>query len=142
MISGSPSLLLSPVGGFSLLPVAPSPEQHQRHGTFPSSPCCQTFHTETSSVCAQGCSWAPQMVGEALKGGRLVAAVMTAAGFEAVPPPAEGGSPAPAERQHAFITAVKLGSREALLAFCAAVQRCSLVGAFVEPVPGAARAQG
>ena len=71
------------------------------------------------------------MVGEALKGGRLVAAVMTAAGFDAVPPP----GPVP---QHAFITAVKLGSRPALLAFCSAVQRCSPVGAFVEPVPGAA----
>ena len=41
-------------------------------------------------------------------------------------------------QQHAFITAVKLGSPERLLAFCGAVQRCSPVGAFVEPVPGAA----
>ncbi len=75
---------------------------------------------------------APQMVGEALKGGRLVAAVMVAAGFGAAPPP----GPVVAPRQHAFITAVELGSRERLLAFCAAVQHCSPVGAFVEPVPG------
>ena len=72
---------------------------------------------------------APQMVGEALKGGRLVAAVMASAGIEAVP------APGPVQ-QHAFITAVKLGSAERLLAFCGAVQRCSPVGAFVEPVPG------
>ncbi len=75
------------------------------------------------------------MVGEALKGGRLVAAVMVAAaGFEAKPAPSPVVAPG---RQHAFITAVELGSRERLLAFCAAVQRCSPVGAFVEPVPGA-----
>ena len=45
-------------------------------------------------------------------------------------------------RQHAFITAVKLGSAERLLAFCGAVQRCSPVGAFVEPVPGAHAPEG
>ena len=76
------------------------------------------------------------MVGEALKGGRLVAAVMAAAGFRSAPPPGPVAAP---RQQHAFITAVELGSRERLLAFCAAVQRCSPVGAFVEPVPGARR---
>lgn len=73
---------------------------------------------------------APQMVGEALKGGRLVASVMAAEGFEVVPPPGP-------VRTHAFITAVVLGSRERMLAFCGAVQRCSPVGSYIQPVPGA-----
>lgn len=81
------------------------------------------------------------MVGEALKGGRLVAAVMEGRGFRVTP-----GPHAPAPGSHArdgasarpsFITAVQLGSAERMVAFCRAVQRSSPVGAYVQPVPGA-----
>ena len=74
---------------------------------------------------------APQMVGEALKGGRLVAEVMTREGYEVAP--AAGGVPCPPS----FITAVKVGSAERMCAFCRAVQRCSPVGSYIQPVPGA-----
>ena len=71
---------------------------------------------------------APMAVGEALKGGRLVAAVMEREGFEAFPP--AGARPEP-------ITSVRLGSAAKLQAFCSAVQRVSPVGSYVRPVPGA-----
>ena len=74
------------------------------------------------------------MVGEALKGGRLVAAVMEAQGFKATP----GSQPSDsAAAPPSFITAVELGSAERMVAFCRAVQRSSPVGAYVQPEPGA-----
>lgn len=73
---------------------------------------------------------APQMVGEALKGGRLVAHVMADAGFTVIPAPTSPLS------SPSFITAVRLGSRERMVAFCRAVQRCCPVGSYVQPVPG------
>ncbi len=75
---------------------------------------------------------APQMVGEALKGGRLVAAVMAARGFRVAPPPGPAGGGA----ARSFITAVELRSAERMVAFCRAVQRSSPVGAYVQPEPG------
>ena len=81
-------------------------------------------------VTSPGLFLAPQMVGEALKGGRLVASVMAAEGFDVVPPPGPVAT-------HAFITAVQLGSRERMLTFCRAVQRCSPVGSYIQPEPGA-----
>lgn len=67
----------------------------------------------------------PQMVGEALKGGRLIARVMEAEGYRVHLP----ASPS-------FITPVEVGSRERMVAFCKAVQRASPVGSYIEPIPG------
>lgn len=69
------------------------------------------------------------MVGEALKSGRLVAQAMTAAGFEVTPGP---GMP----DVLSYITAVRLGSRERMVAFCQAVQACCPVGSYIQPTPG------
>lgn len=69
------------------------------------------------------------MVGEALKGSRLVAEVMTREGFTVTPP---AGNRQP----RSFITAVEVGSPERMCAFCRAVQRCSPVGSYIEPTPG------
>ena len=84
---------------------------------------------------------APQMVGEALKGCRLLAAVMEGQGFRVTPgshAPAVGPGPYDGASSHpSFITAVQLGSAERMVAFCRAVQRSSPVGAYVQPVPGA-----
>jgi cystathionine beta-lyase family protein involved in aluminum resistance len=90
---------------------------------------CQCDSGCGSRRCAAGLWLAPQMVGEALKGGRLVAAALSSRGYEVVPGP---GRP----RHASFITAVRLGSREKMVAFCAAVQRCCPVGSYVKPVPG------
>jgi cystathionine beta-lyase family protein involved in aluminum resistance len=76
----------------------------------------------------QGLFHAPQVVGEALKGAELVATVMSDLGYPCNPP-------ADAERTD-IIQAVKLGSRDAVVAFCAAVQRSSPVGSHVRPIPG------
>lgn len=73
---------------------------------------------------------APQMVGEALKGGRLVAEVMTREGYKVTPPAGSRQQP------RSFITAVEVGSPERMCAFCRAVQRCSPVGSYIEPTPG------
>ena len=72
---------------------------------------------------------APQMVGEALKSGRLIAQAMTAAGCEVVPSP---GMP----EVLSYITAVQLNSRERMVAFCQAVQACCPVGSYIQPTPG------
>lgn len=44
--------------------------------------------------------------------------------------------PLPRVPRHDIIQAVQLGSRESLLAFCGAVQRCSPVGSYIKPVAG------
>lgn len=72
------------------------------------------------------------MVGETLKGGRLVAEVMSREGYAVAP---AGRVPSPPS----FITAVEVGSTARMCAFCRAVQRCSPVGSYIEPVPGAAQ---
>lgn len=69
------------------------------------------------------------MVGEALKGGRLIARLMEKQGYRVHPPT---GMPA----CHSFITAVEVGSRERMIAFCKAVQQASPVGSYIEPIPG------
>lgn len=71
----------------------------------------------------------PQMVGEALKGGRLVARVMEGECCRVHPPAGSQACPS-------FITAVEVGSRERMIAFCKAVQRASPVGSYIEPTPG------
>ena len=72
---------------------------------------------------------APQMVGEALKGGRLIADVMSRAGYPCTP---MQGLPT----THSFITAVHLGSPAKMTAFCRAVQSCCPVGSYIQPIPG------
>ena len=71
----------------------------------------------------------PQTTGESLKGGRLVAEVLSREGFSVVP--------APGMREtFAMITAIHLGSRERMVAFCKAVQKMSPIGSYIEPEPG------
>ena len=86
-------------------------------------------YAATCPLAAVGLFLAPQMVGEALKGGRLVAEVLSRAGFRCLP--AAGMPPT-----HSFITAVEMGSRERMVAFCRAVQQCCPVGSYVQPEPG------
>ena len=69
------------------------------------------------------------MVGEALKGGRLIAEVMSRAGYPCTP---KQGLPT----THSFITAVHLGSPAKMTAFCRAVQTCCPVGSYIQPIPG------
>lgn len=71
----------------------------------------------------------PQMTGEALKGGRLAAEVMSREGFECVPAP---GMP----KVLSMITAIGLGSRKRMSAFCRGVQSCQPIGSYIQPVPG------
>ncbi|KAF8413962.1 hypothetical protein HHK36_001959 [Tetracentron sinense] len=76
----------------------------------------------------QGLFLSPQMVGEAIKGGFLVAEVMASKGYKV--------QPLPRVPRHDTVQAVQLGSRERLLAFCEAVQRSCPVGSFIKPVAG------
>ncbi|DBA77696.1 TPA: hypothetical protein ACH3X2_008398 [Trebouxia sp. C0005] len=84
---------------------------------------------DTVRLMMQGLFLAPQMVGEALKGGRLLAQVMSQAGYPCTP---MQGLPTP----HSFITAVHLGSSAKMTAFCRAVQRCCPIGSYIQPIPG------
>ncbi|KAL3147567.1 hypothetical protein ABBQ38_014620 [Trebouxia sp. C0009 RCD-2024] len=84
---------------------------------------------DTLRLMMQGLFLAPQMVGEALKGGRLIAEVMSRAGYPCTPKP---GLPT----THSFITAVHLGSPAKMTAFCRAVQACCPVGSYIQPIPG------
>ncbi|KAL6780712.1 hypothetical protein ACKKBF_B12055 [Auxenochlorella protothecoides x Auxenochlorella symbiontica] len=77
----------------------------------------------------QGLYAAPQTTGEALKGGRLAAAVMQGAGFGVTP--ASGAC-----RPWSAITAIRLGSPHAMAAFASAVQASSPIGSYVTPTPG------
>ncbi|KAF6163224.1 hypothetical protein GIB67_025088 [Kingdonia uniflora] len=76
----------------------------------------------------QGLFLSSQMVGEAIKGGLLIAEVMASKGYKV--------QPLPRVPRHDVVQAVQLGSREHLLAFCEAVQRSSPVASFVKPVAG------
>lgn len=77
-----------------------------------------------------GLQLAPQFVGEALKGGRLVAEVMARQGYTVTP-----ASTAPVDTP-SFITAVTMGSAAAMVAFCEGVQMNSPVGSYIQPTPG------
>ncbi len=76
----------------------------------------------------QGLFLAPQMVGEAIKGGHLIAYVFEQLGYPV--------NPLPFEPRRDIIQAVQLGSPEKLIAFCRAIQQHSPVDSYVEPVPG------
>ena len=75
----------------------------------------------------QGLFLAPQMVSEALICAELVAAVFADLGFPVHP---SAGAP-----RSDLIQAVKLGSKEALIAVCRAFQAASPVGSYLDPVP-------
>jgi cystathionine beta-lyase family protein involved in aluminum resistance len=79
---------------------------------------------------------APQTVGEALKGGRLLAAIAFDCGIPATPPHDESTAIIPS-----FITQLKLGTRARMLLFCTAVQAASPVGSYVTPTPGTLSAE-
>ncbi|XP_047336791.1 uncharacterized protein YnbB-like isoform X2 [Impatiens glandulifera] len=76
----------------------------------------------------QGLFLSPQMVGEAVKGGLLIAEVMAAKGYKV--------QPLPRVTRHDIVQAVQLGSRKSLISFCEAVQRSSPVGSFTRPIAG------
>ncbi len=77
----------------------------------------------------QGLFLAPQMVGEAMKGNHLMAYVFDKLGYRV--------NPLPMERRRDVIQAIELGSPEKLIAFFRAIQKCSPVGSYLDPVPGA-----
>ncbi|WOL04532.1 hypothetical protein Cni_G13253 [Canna indica] len=76
----------------------------------------------------QGLFLSPQMVGEAIKGGLLIAEVMSNKGYK-VQPLARGP-------RHDTVQAVQLGGRQRLISFCEAVQRCCPIGSFIKPTAG------
>ncbi len=82
---------------------------------------------EQGRLMYQGLFLAPQMVGEAMKGNYLIAKTFELLGYEAHPPVAE------AQRQ--VIQAIRLGSKEKLVAFCQAIQQYSPVDSYVSPIP-------
>jgi cystathionine beta-lyase family protein involved in aluminum resistance len=77
----------------------------------------------------QGLFLAPQMVGEAKKGGHLIAYVFDKLGYPV--------NPKPFEPRRDIIQAIKLGSPEKLIAFCRIIQQYSPVGSYLDPVPAA-----
>ena len=77
----------------------------------------------------QGLFLAPQMVAEALIGADLVAGAFQRLGFAV--------NPGPGDHRSDLIQAVQLGSSENLTLVCRALQACSPVGAYLDPVPAA-----
>ena len=75
----------------------------------------------------QGLFLAPQMVGEALKGGHLIAHVFRQLGYPV--------NPLPDAPRRDVIQAIRLGSAQKQTAFCRAVQQRSPIGAYLDPVP-------
>jgi len=75
----------------------------------------------------QGLFLAPRTVTDAVKGAMLCAAVFDRLGFKVFP--------AAKDERSDIVQAVCLGSEEALVAFCQAVQSVSPVDAFVRPEP-------
>ena len=75
----------------------------------------------------QGLFLAPQMVGEAMKGNHLTAYVFDKLGYPV--------NPLPAAPRRDVIQAIKLGSKQKILAFCRSVQQYSPVGSYLDPIP-------
>lgn len=75
----------------------------------------------------QGLFIAPKTVNGALKGAILCAKVFENLGYDVCPKPTESRSD--------IIEAVKLGSAEAVIAFCQGIQAAAPVDAYVKPVP-------
>ena len=87
--------------------------------------CGLTFGQTRSML--QGLFMAPQTVNGAVKGAVLCAGVFGKLGFETCPGPADSRSD--------IIQAVKLGSPEAVVAFCQGIQAAAPVDAYVKPEP-------
>jgi cystathionine beta-lyase family protein involved in aluminum resistance len=75
----------------------------------------------------QGLFLAPQMVGEAMKGNHLTAYVFDQLGYPV--------NPLPFAPRRDVIQAIKLGSREKLIAFCRAIQLNSPIDSYLDPIP-------
>jgi len=84
---------------------------------------------DQSRLMFQGLFLAPQMVGEAMKGNYLAAALFEQLGYETNPPTTV--------QQREVIQSIKLGSSDKLVAFCQAVQKHSPIESYVSPVPAA-----
>jgi cystathionine beta-lyase family protein involved in aluminum resistance len=67
------------------------------------------------------------MVGEAIKGSHLIAYVFEQLGYPV--------NPAPFVPRRDTIQAIRLGSPEKLIAFCAAIQQHSPIGSYLSPIP-------
>jgi cystathionine beta-lyase family protein involved in aluminum resistance len=76
----------------------------------------------------QGLFMAPHIVGEALKGAVFAAHFLSLLGLET--------SPEPGEARADIVQAVKMPTREAIIAFCRGIQASSPVDSFVFPEPG------
>jgi cystathionine beta-lyase family protein involved in aluminum resistance len=76
----------------------------------------------------QGLFMAPHIVGEALKGAVFAAHFLSLLGLET--------SPEPGEARADIVQAVKMPTREAVIAFCRGIQASSPVDSFVLPEPG------
>lgn len=87
--------------------------------------CGLTFG-QTRSI-LQGLFLAPKTVNGAIKGAMLCAQVFEDQGYEVCPKPEDARSD--------IIEAVKLGSAEAIIAFCQGIQAAAPVDAYVTPVP-------
>lgn len=75
----------------------------------------------------QGLFMAPFIVGESLKGAILAAKFFQTLGYEVLP--------ADNEKRADIIQAIKLGSRELMIAFCRGIQRACPLDAHVSPEP-------
>ncbi|SRR5579883_63023 len=75
----------------------------------------------------QGLFLAPQMVGEAMKGTHLTGYIFDQLGYPV--------NPAPFAPRRDVIQAIKLGSKEKLIAFCKAIQQNSPIGSYLDPEP-------
>ncbi len=76
----------------------------------------------------QGFFLAPTVVAGALKGAIFAANLYEPLGFPVIPNSVED--------RHDIIQAVSLGSREAMIAFCAGIQAAAPVDSYVTPIPG------
>ncbi|XP_072969240.1 uncharacterized protein [Typha angustifolia] len=132
LIAGSliknPGGTIAPCGGY----VAGKKEWVEKAAARLSAPGlgvdCGSTPGDVMRTLFQGLFLSPQMVGEAIKGGLLIAEVMATKGYKVQPPPL-----AP---RHDTVQAVQLGNRERLIAFCEAVQRSCPIGSFIKPVAG------
>ncbi|KAK1276267.1 hypothetical protein QJS04_geneDACA011824 [Acorus gramineus] len=89
---------------------------------------CGSIPGDIMRLIFQGFFLSPQTVGEAIKGGLLIAEVMASKGYKV--------QPLPRVPRHDIVQAVQLGSRERVLAFCEAVQRSCPIGSYIKPTAG------
>lgn len=106
------------------------PQFTDAHGAYPYA-LPASFSPPWTFTARTGLFQGPHTTGEAIKGGRLVAEVMTRLGFRVIPGP-QPSLPHPPS----MITAVELGSREAMVAFCKGIQLACPVGSYITPEPG------